>query len=267
MWWKHLLAITTSVLIIVLGLMFNPFRVEAESLHWGFQKAKQEQQAQAGSAFDGILKKYGAYYKGSPDEKVLYLTFDNGFENGYTASILDALKKEKVQATFFLTGHYLRSADDLVKRMIKEGHEIGNHSYGHPNMANLSEARMKEEWEKFDKLLAETTKIERTRFVRPPAGVFSENLLAYGNELGYRHVFWSVAFVDWHADRPQGKAYAYNHLMNQIHPGAIILMHTVSPDNAQAIPDFIRDAKAKGYTFASLESLYNKASEFPVSFH
>ena len=267
MWLKHVLAITTSCLLILLGIVYNPFQAEAESLKWGFQKGKQEQQAQAGSAFDQLLKKHGAFYKGSPDEKVLYLTFDNGFENGYTESILDSLKKEKVPATFFLTGHYLKSATDLVKRMIKEGHEVGNHSYGHPNMANLSEARMKEEWQKFDQLLAEKTGLKHTRFVRPPEGVFSENLLAYGNELGYRHVFWSVAFVDWHADRPQGKAYAYNHLMNQIHPGAIILMHTVSPDNAQAIPDYIRDAKAKGYTFASLESLYDKSIDYPLSFH
>ncbi|MCZ8536987.1 delta-lactam-biosynthetic de-N-acetylase [Paenisporosarcina quisquiliarum] len=265
--WKHTVGIIASCAILTLGILLNPFQVDAESLYWGFQKSKQEKQAQAGSAFDELLKKYGAYYKGSPDEKILYLTFDNGFENGYTASILDTLKKEKAPATFFLTGHYVESATDLVKRMVKEGHEIGNHSYGHPNMANLSEARMKEEWEKFDQILEEKTGVKKTRFARPPEGVFSEKLLAYGNELGYRHMFWSVAFVDWYADRPQGKEYAYNHLMNQLHPGAIILMHTVSPDNAAALPDFIRDAKAKGYTFSSLDALVNEATEFPLSFH
>lgn len=267
MWLKHTLGIVASCTILTLGILLNPFQVGAESLHWGFKKGAQEKQAQAGGAFDELLKKYGAFYKGSPDEKILYLTFDNGYENGYTASILDALKKEKVPGTFFLTGHYVESATDLVNRMIKEGHEIGNHSYGHPNMANLSETRMKEEWQKFDQLLAEKTSVTKTRFVRPPEGVFSEKLLAYGNEIGYRHMFWSVAFVDWHADRPQGKAYAYNHLMNQIHPGAIILMHTVSPDNAAALPDFIRDAKAKGYTFSSLDSLVNGTSDIPLSFH
>jgi len=267
MWWRHALAIVASCLILVLGFLFNPFQADAESLNWGFQKSKQEKPAQAGSAFDVILKKYGAFYKGSPDEKVLYLTFDNGYENGYTESILDTLKKEKVPATFFLTGHYVESATDLVNRMIKEGHEIGNHSYGHPVMANLSEDRMKEEWEKFDRVLAEHTKLERTRFVRPPKGIFSENLLAYGNELGYRHVFWSVAFVDWYADQPKGKAYAYQQLMDQMHPGAIILMHTVASDNSEALPDFIRDAKAKGYSFGSLETLYNQAMDFPLSFH
>jgi peptidoglycan-N-acetylmuramic acid deacetylase len=267
MWMKHLVGIIVSCVILVLGILLNPFQVEAESLNWGFKKGSQENQAQAGGTFDELLKKYGAFYKGSPDEKILYLTFDNGYENGYTESILDTLKKEKVSGTFFLTGHYVESATDIVNRMIKEGHEIGNHSYGHPNMANLSEARMKDEWQKFDQLLAEKTDIKRTRFVRPPEGVFSEKLLAYGNELGYRHMFWSVAFVDWHRDRTLGKAYAYNHLMGQIHPGAIIMMHTVSPDNAAALPDFIRDAKAKGYTFSSLDSLVNGSSDLPLSFH
>lgn len=267
MWWKHSLGVIASCTILTLGFLFNPFQVVAESLNWGFQRGTQEKQAQAGSAFDVLLKKYGAYYKGSPDEKTLYLTFDNGYENGHTESILQTLKKEEVSATFFLTGHYLVSATDLVKRMIKDGHEIGNHSYGHPNMANLSEARMKEEWQKFDQLLAEKTDQKKTSFVRPPEGVFSEKLLAYGNELGYRHMFWSVAFVDWHADRPQGKAYAYNNLMKQLHPGAIILMHTVSPDNAAALPDFIRDAKEKGYTFSSLDELVNKESGVPLTFH
>ena len=266
MWWKHTLGVVTASVLLVLGVLLNPFAVEAESLHWGFQKGSNEKQAQAGSAFDQLLKKYGAYYKGSPDEKIIYLTFDNGYENGNTIPILDTLKKEKIPATFFLTGHYLNSATDLVKRMVNEGHEIGNHSYGHPNMANLSEARMKEEWEKFDKLLKEKTGIKKTQFVRPPAGVFSESLLAYGNELGYRHMFWSVAFVDWHADKPQGKEYSYNHLMNQLHPGAIILMHTVSPDNGEALPDFIRDAKKKGYSFGSLESLVLDNEETPLSF-
>lgn len=267
MWKSHFLGIVIACSILLIGIVVNPFQAGAESLNWGFKKGSQEQPAQAGSAFDQLLKKHGAFYKGNETDKVMYLTFDNGYENGHTAPILDALKKEEVPATFFLTGHYVKSAKDLVKRMIDEGHEIGNHSYDHPNMANLSEERMKEEWHKFDQLLKEETGIKRTRFARPPAGVFSERLLAYGNELGYRHMFWSVAFVDWYADRPQGKAYAYNHLMNQIHPGAIILMHTVSPDNAEALPDFIRDAKKKGYTFESLESLVNKNDDSPLSFH
>lgn len=252
---EHGPGILMAAFIIVVGILFNPFTAKAEEFHWGFKKATDGVPPNAGSALNDLLNKYGAIYKGSPNEKVVYLTFDNGYENGYTESILNTLKKEEAPATFFLTGHYLKSAAPLVKRMVEDGHIIGNHSYGHPNMANLSEEKMEEEWKKFDELLKATAGVERTTYARPPEGIFNERLLAKGNELGYRHMFWSIAFIDWHADKPRGKAYAYNELMDQLHPGALILMHTVSPDNAEALPDFIRDAKKLGYEFRSLDDL------------
>lgn len=165
------------------------------------------------------------------------------------------MKKEQIPATFFLTGHYLTSATPLVKRMVEDGHIIGNHSYDHPNMANLSAKGMQDEWQRFDEKLKELTGVERTVYARPPKGIFNDKLLEVGNQLGYRHIFWSVAFVDWHEDKPRGKDYAYQELMNQLHPGALILMHTVSSDNAEALPDFIRDAQKKGYIFKSLDDL------------
>ncbi len=254
-----------ALFIITTGVLLNPFSANAEEFHWGFKKATDETPPDAGAPFNEVLKKYGALYKGDPEEKTIYLTFDNGYEAGHTESILDTLKEEDVYATFFLTGHYLTSATPLVKRMAEDGHIIGNHSYDHPNMANLTEAGMKDEWHRFDHKLKELTGIERTVYVRPPKGIFNEKLLSYGNELGYRHIFWSVAFVDWHEDKPQGKAYAYNELMKQLHPGALILMHTVSSDNAEALPDFIRDAKEKGYTFKTLDDLVAESEGlFPV---
>jgi len=114
---------------------------------------------------------------------------------------------------------------------------------------------MEDEWTRFDKKLKELTGMERTTYARPPKGIFNEKLLSVGNKLGYRHIFWSVAFVDWHADKPRGKDYAYGELMKQLHPGAIILMHTVSPDNAEALPSFIQNAKKEGYSFRSLDDL------------
>ncbi len=252
---KHLSGILIAVSIVFIGLLFNPFSVVAEQFSWGFKKATEGNPPNAGAAFDSLLDKHGAIYKGKPDKKIVYLTFDNGYENGYTGKILDALKKEEAPATFFLTGHYLKSANPLVKRMIAEGHGIGNHSYGHPNMAKLSEQEMANEWQKFDELLYETTGVQRTVYARPPEGIFNERLLNKGNELGYRHIFWSVAFIDWHANKPRGKAFAYGELMKQLHPGAVILMHTVSPDNAAALPDFIKDAKKMGYTFDSIDNL------------
>ncbi|WP_432352818.1 polysaccharide deacetylase family protein [Sporosarcina sp. A2] len=252
---QHGPGILMAAFVIVVGLAFNPFSAHADEFHWGFKKSMNGEPPNAGSALESMLEEYGAIYKGKPDDKIVYLTFDNGYENGETESILNTLQKEETPATFFLTGHYLKSAAPLVKRMVKDGHGIGNHSYGHPNMSKLSPEKMKEEWTKFDTLLEETTDIKRTVYARPPEGIFNEELLAVGNSLGYRHIFWSVAFIDWYADKPKGRDFAYNELMNQLHPGAVILMHTVSSDNSQALPDFIRDAKKQGYTFGSLDDL------------
>lgn len=257
---QHLAGIAIAATILATGITTNPFDAFAKEYGWGFKKTTNEVPTEAGAEYDALLKKYDAVYKGSPEEKIMYLTFDCGYENGYTASILDTLKKENIQGTFFLTGHYLSSATPLVKRMVKEGHEIGNHSDKHPNMARLTEQQMKDEWANFDKKLAEITDVERTVYARPPEGVFSEELLRVGNEAGYRHIFWSVAFKDWLKDQPQGWKYSYDNLMSQMHPGAIILMHTVSPDNAEALPRFIKDAKKKGYRFESINNLMNSGS-------
>ncbi|WP_146553084.1 MULTISPECIES: polysaccharide deacetylase family protein [Rummeliibacillus] len=259
---QHATGIIIAMSIIITGIIANPFNASAQEFSWGFKKAQNEVPPEAGANFDQLLEKYGAVYKGKSDDKVMYLTFDCGYENGYTESILDTLKKENIQATFFLTGHYLTSATPLVKRMINEGHEIGNHSDKHPNMARLTKQQMLDEWQRFDKKLAELTDVERTVYARPPEGVFSEELLKAGQEAGYRHIFWSVAFKDWIKDKPQGWQYAYDNLMSQIHPGAIILMHTVSPDNAAALPKFIKDAEKKGYRFDSINNLVNDTSFF-----
>lgn len=168
-------------------------------------------------------------------------------------------------ATFFLTGHYLESASDLVKRMVNDGHTIGNHSYGHPNMARLSPDGMRAEWRKFDGKLRELTGIDRTTYARPPEGIFNAKVLEVGNAEGYRHIFWSVAFKDWMKDERRGADYAYNALMEQLHPGAVILMHTVAQDNAEALPMFIAEAKKQGYTFLSLDDLVLEYEDFPVA--
>ncbi|MCP1145964.1 delta-lactam-biosynthetic de-N-acetylase [Lysinibacillus endophyticus] len=253
---RHIFGFAICVIVATLVFSFiKPEIASANSYHWGFTKSKDGMPADAGAKFETILKEHGAFYRGNPNKKVIYLTFDNGFENGYTEGILDTLKKEKVPATFFLTGHYLTSASDLVKRMIKEGHIIGNHSYGHPDMSKLSDEELVKEWKKFDEKLKEVAGIERTYYVRPPKGIFSERDLRVGNEHGYTHIFWDTAFVDWHADSTVGWEYAYDELMTQLHPGAVILLHTVAKHNADALPKFIEDAKKEGYTFGTLDDL------------
>jgi len=224
-------------------------------IHWGFKKAKDEIPPEAGKAYDTILAKYDAFYKADPNKKVVYLTFDNGYENGYTEKILDVLKKEKVPATFFVTGHYLNSAPELVKRMVAEGHIVGNHSWSHPDFTQKSDAEIKEELDRVKQKTRELTGQKEMVFMRPPRGIFSERTLKVARDAGYIHVFWSLAFVDWNVHKQQGWEYSYNEIMKQIHPGAVILLHTVSKDNADALEKVIQDLKQRGYTFASLNDL------------
>lgn len=249
---QHLYGILLISLVLVISTISY---ARTDEHHWGFKRSTDNTPAEAGAELDTLLAKYGAIYKGNPDKKIAYLTFDNGYENGFTESILTTLRDADVPATFFLTGHYVESASDLVKQMIKDGHMIGNHSYGHPNMAQLTAAEMKKEWQLFDDKLRDITGVARTYYARPPEGIFNEEVLRVGNEAGYRHMFWSIAFKDWLKDERRGADYAYNALMEQLHPGAVILMHTVAQDNAEALPAFIKDAKEAGYTFRSLDDL------------
>ncbi|MBM7717057.1 peptidoglycan-N-acetylmuramic acid deacetylase [Bacillus thermophilus] len=222
-------------------------------IHWGFKKGSGEKQADAGQEYEQLLNKYDAFYKGSPDKKVLYMTFDNGYENGYTGKILDVLKKEKVPATFFVTGHYLDSAPDLAKRMVKEGHIIGNHSWSHPDLTQVSDDKIKEELEMVKEKTAALTGQTEMQYLRPPRGILSERTLKIAKEAGYYHVLWSLAFKDWQTDQQRGWKYAYDNIMSQVHPGAVILLHTVSKDNADALEKVIGDLKKRGYTFKSLD--------------
>ena len=242
-------------LLVFIPISIVALALPSNEMSWGFVKSKNEQPIEMDGQTKDLLKKYDAIYEGDTSKKIIYLTFDNGYEAGYTESILDTLKKHDIQATFFLTGHYVESATDLVKRMIDDGHIIGNHSDKHPNMAKLSDQELIDEWQRFDEKLQKLTDIKRTFYARPPQGIYNEQVLKVGKENEYRHIFWSIAFKDWERDVRRGSDYAYNELMNQLHPGAIILMHTVNADNAEAIPKFIEDAKAKGYSFGSLDDL------------
>jgi peptidoglycan-N-acetylmuramic acid deacetylase len=249
----------------------NGMETEALSnspIHWGFKKGSGGRQADAGREYEQLLDKYDAFYKGSPDQKVLYLTFDNGYENGYTAKILDVLKKEKVPATFFVTGHYLESAPDLAKRMVKEGHTIGNHSWSHPDLTRVSDEQIKEELQQVKEKTAALTGQTEMHYVRPPRGILSERTLKVARDEGYYHVLWSLAFKDWQTNQQKGWKYAYDNIMAQIHPGAVILLHTVSKDNADALEKVISDLKKQGYTFKSLDDFMMKEKiKSPILFH
>ncbi len=184
-------------------------------------------------------------------DKVLYLTFDCGYENGYTERILDVLKEKKVNAAFFCTLPQVKENPDLIKRMINEGHIVGNHSVTHPSFAEISTTQITEEIKGMEKYLKYTFNYSEP-FFRFPKGEYTENALTFVDSLGYTSVFWSLAYADWDLDNQKGEQYAFEKVVSRLHPGAVILLHSVSPDNANALDDIIEEARKQGYKFMSL---------------
>lgn len=204
------------------------------------------------------LKTYDAYYVGSGDDKVIYLTFDCGFENGNTAPILDALKKHNAPATFFVVGHFLETAPDLVKRMVEEGHTVGNHTYHHPDMSSISDlASFQKEMDDTAALYQEITGQEMTKYYRPPQGKYSTENLKMAKGLGYHTFFWSLAYVDWNVDSQPTKEQAFDKLLPRIHPGAIVLLHSTSKTNGEIMDELLTKWEEMGYRFAPLSELLN----------
>lgn len=216
---------------------------------WGFKKSSPKPEFTSEQTSE--MSEYGCFYMGT-EPKTLYLTFDEGYENGYTAKILDTLNEKQVPAAFFVTGSYLRTETELVKRMLDEGHIVGNHSINHPSLPTLSREEMERELYGLDLMLYDNYGVH-TKYLRPPRGEYSTAVLAAVKEMGYISVFWSVAYVDWQTDRQQGAQYALDSILPQLHDGAVILLHAVSSDNASAMGDFIDIARAQGYVFKSLD--------------
>src|SRR5690625_2466780 len=246
--------ILSSMIALLTICFFLNEQVIAASYGWGYKKNNEHKLPDIGK-YEAILQEYGAYYAELTGKKNIYLTFDNGYEQGYTSSILDVLKEENVPATFFVTGHYVESEPQLVKRMVNEGHIIGNHSYHHPDFTIMTKYAIKEELESLEDAVAQITDQKELKYLRCPRGVFNQQTLNWANELGYIHIFWSLAFNDWNTDQQKGWDYAYDQIMKQIHPGAIILLHTVSSDNAEALSHVIKELKDQGYHFKSLDDL------------
>ncbi|MDC3413458.1 delta-lactam-biosynthetic de-N-acetylase [Aquibacillus sp. 3ASR75-11] len=250
-------------LIIMSMFMFliSPNFVYGESnktYGWGFNKKDNNEPPEVGK-YKQILSKYNGIYIDDSGDKVVYLTFDNGYEAGHTSKILDVLKKKKVPATFFVTGHYVKSQPELIKRMVKEGHIIGNHTYRHPeNLTSVSKQRIEKELRKLEDAVADISEQKTMKYLRPPKGVFSERTLSITQDLGYMNVFWSLALVDWNKGKEQGWQQAYKKVIKQMHPGAVILLHTVSKDNADALEHLIDELRKRGYTFQSLDDLMMK---------
>ncbi|MDE7095599.1 MAG: polysaccharide deacetylase family protein, partial [Anaeroplasmataceae bacterium] len=178
-----------------------------------------------------------------------------GYENGHTKQILEALRNTDTKAIFFITGHYLNSATDLVMEMIEDGHIIGNHTYSHKDFTKSSNEEILKDIRKLENAFQEKTGHQMSKYVRPPRGEFDERSLKLLKDNGYASVFWSLAYVDWHQDTFHGNQYSYKQVMKRIHNGAILLMHTVSKDNAVDLEDIIKKLKNDGYVFKSIDSV------------
>ncbi len=204
------------------------------------------------------LKEYNAYYMGDKESKTIYLTFDAGYENGYTEQILDVLKKHQVPAAFFLVNHYLKTEPELVKRMANEGHIVANHTASHPDMSEITEIeQLAEELQKVETHYKEITGQEMKKLYRPPQGKFSQTNLQQAKELGYTTIFWSLAYADWNnAKQPDPQA-SIQKLNSRIHNGAIVLLHSTSKTNAEILDTLLTNWKAQGYTFGTLEDFIN----------
>ena len=194
-------------------------------------------------------------------EKKIYLTFDCGYENGNTETILDALKKHKAPATFFVVGHFLKSEPNLIRRMVEEGHIVGNHTWSHPDMTKISSLdAFSKELSQVEELYKETTGKDMVKFYRPPQGKYSTQNLKMAQELGYKTFFWSLAYVDWNQDQQPTQEEAFDKLLNRVHPGAIVLLHNTSSTNGQIMDELLQKWEDMGYTFHSLEELISETT-------
>ncbi len=190
--------------------------------------------------------------------KIVLLTFDDGPNEALNAKILDALDKHKAKAIFFMNGPQIENNKELVKRVYERGHMIGNHSWSHPDLSQVGAERIRGEMDKVRQAVAELTGGQEMKFMRPPRGIFSDRMLSVCRELGYTGVFWSVAYKDWDVNSQRGGQYAYDSVMSQLHPGAVILLHSVSRDNVEALGRIIDAARSQGYEFKSLNELQMK---------
>ena len=225
----------------------------AEPVNWGLS-FPQEGEPPQGTASRQELDPLGAAYCLPETGKTIYLTFDAGYENGNTAQILDALKKHGAKAAFFLVGDFIQAEPELVRRMAEEGHTLGNHTYSHPDMSQIAgEEAFRQELEDNEALCREAAGVELSKLYRPPQGKYSRRNLEMAQALGYRTVFWSLAYVDWLQDDQPTKTEAFQKLLPRVHPGAIVLLHTTSSTNAAILDELLTQWEQLGYQFGDLE--------------
>lgn len=251
--------IFTAILALILMVLLC-LSASAESMSWYCKREREHKQPRA-DANMSFIENYGGYYVDKThgddnEEKIVFLTFDAGYENGNVEKILDVLKEKDVKGAFFILGHLVESETELVKRMADEGHTVCNHTFSHRNM---TKAQTKEEFlselQRLESVYKEKTGRDMEKYYRPPEGRFDEKTLKWADELGYRTIFWSLAYADWDNDNQPSREFALKKLTDNIHNGAVILFHPTSKTNAEILGEFIDRLKAEGYRFGTLGEL------------
>ena len=251
---KLLIFLALAMAVTAVSLFFR--RNILPTASWGLS-FRQEGAPPVGNADRQQLRQFDAAYLGDPSQKVLYLTFDAGYENGSTEKILDILKEQQVSAAFFLVGNYIEKNADLVRRMEAEGHIVGNHTMHHKDMSKLTdEAAFAKELQDLEALYQETVGKPMPKYYRPPQGIYSQDNLRLAQKLGYRTVFWSLAYVDWNNDSQPTREQAMSKLLPRIHNGAVILLHSTSKTNAEILDELLTQWEKMGYSFQSITELF-----------
>lgn len=234
-------------------------KYSAKVCGWGLSRNTDHKTPTGSYPYSGFkLSKYNACYVGDTSSKVVYLTFDCGYENGNTKAILDTLKKNKIKAIFFVTKYFVDSQPDLVKRMKKEGHLVGNHTANHINLGKASPEKIKEELTAVEKAVKKKTGYTIDKFVRPPEGGYSERALKVMQDMGYSTIFWSAAWMDWDVNNQPSVDFVVGQIKTYHHKGMIPLIHNTSSADTKALPGIIKVLKDNGYTFKSVDEIFKK---------
>lgn len=244
------------ILVIVFTICCRQFILAKKNTNWGLGFSKTQGEQPTGNATPEYLKDFNAYFIAPKEEKKLYITFDAGYEAGYMPKILEALKKHNVKATFFVVGTLIKSNPELIKEIASQGHIVGNHSMTHPNMSKMETMEdFKKEIEPVENLYKELMGEDMKKYYRPPQGIYSEKNLQMAKELGYKTIFWSLAYVDWYKDKQPSHEEAFSKIMSRMHPGAIILLHSTSKTNSEILDELLTKLEKEGYLFGTLDEL------------
>lgn len=245
-------AVCTAVVNNEKAVITSTRTISNKTIGWGIKRNNNHEQPDVGSQNKKILEENNGICLGNNDKKNIYLTFDEGYEAGYTPKILEILKNNNVKATFFITAHYVNTQEELVRQMISEGHIIGNHTVNHKSMPTLTDEQIKTEVMDLHQAMLEKFNYEM-KYIRPPKGEYSERTIIETNKLGYKTVMWSFAYEDWNENQQPDEGKSKEKVLKNLHNGEIILLHGNSKTNTNILDSIIKETKNMGYEFKSLD--------------